>query len=319
MMNYVDTDTDDADADVKEEVEEVEEEADPDLDTPIDLLTLPESYELFGVSKSCSMDTLRRRYRHLVVRSHPDRGGDPLLFRLVQSAFATISRSRRELRKDVVPDEQWSRILDEVIERRRDPVLVHEYHPMTSEEFHRTFEQHHHAPLSFADDPMEMREARRALMRGDRIVDTQPAHMCEFILHKWQDPDELITANLAAARLQVPTLIHTSIPCLRTLTSSSKSSSTSSTSVGTTDLLEAFANPPCDIVQTWREPGDVEDRLRAYKAERESNAASAEDDAQGAWVKQVMRNLSDDHDLSIVGTLSEELAALTTASVSFLH
>ena len=80
-------------------------------------------YQTLGVSTDAKHDTIRAAYRSLVVKHHPDKGGDPLLFRAIQEAYDVLGdeAKRREynasFRKKPVESltETASRMVDEFI------------------------------------------------------------------------------------------------------------------------------------------------------------------------------------------------------------
>ena len=47
-------------------------------------------YSALGVAPSSSDEEIRKAYRALVVKHHPDKGGDPRIFTAVQEAFEII-------------------------------------------------------------------------------------------------------------------------------------------------------------------------------------------------------------------------------------
>jgi len=47
-------------------------------------------YSTLGVAPSSSADEIRSAYRKLVVKHHPDKGGDPKIFTAVQEAFDVV-------------------------------------------------------------------------------------------------------------------------------------------------------------------------------------------------------------------------------------
>jgi len=50
-------------------------------------------YEVLGVDKNASLQSIKNAYRKLVPIYHPDRGGDPELFELITNAFNILSNS----------------------------------------------------------------------------------------------------------------------------------------------------------------------------------------------------------------------------------
>lgn len=52
-----------------------------------------EDYALLGLRPGAGREALSRRYRSLVLKNHPDRGGEPARFREIQEAMERIKRS----------------------------------------------------------------------------------------------------------------------------------------------------------------------------------------------------------------------------------
>merc|ERR1719409_459442 len=52
-------------------------------------------YEVLGVEKSATGDQIKKAYRKLAVKNHPDKGGDPALFQESQQAFDVLSDERK--------------------------------------------------------------------------------------------------------------------------------------------------------------------------------------------------------------------------------
>ena len=44
-------------------------------------------YEVLGVEKAATQDEIKKAYRKLAVKSHPDKGGDPELFKQITEAY----------------------------------------------------------------------------------------------------------------------------------------------------------------------------------------------------------------------------------------
>merc|ERR1719409_1001974 len=55
-------------------------------------------YEVLGVEKNASPDAIKKAYRKLAVKNHPDKGGDPATFQEIQQAFDVLGdENKREL------------------------------------------------------------------------------------------------------------------------------------------------------------------------------------------------------------------------------
>merc|ERR550537_891978 len=52
-------------------------------------------YEVLGVEKGASPDVIKKAYRKLAVKNHPDKGGDPDVFKEIQQAFDILSDDRK--------------------------------------------------------------------------------------------------------------------------------------------------------------------------------------------------------------------------------
>jgi len=53
-------------------------------------------YELLGVDKNASSDQIKKAYRKLAVKLHPDKGGDPEKFKEIQQAFDVLGDERKK-------------------------------------------------------------------------------------------------------------------------------------------------------------------------------------------------------------------------------
>ena len=48
-------------------------------------------YEILGVSREADADALKKAYRKLAIKNHPDKGGDPEKFKKISAAYDTLS------------------------------------------------------------------------------------------------------------------------------------------------------------------------------------------------------------------------------------
>ena len=58
------------------------------------------AYETLGVPKGASEEEIKRAYRKLAAKHHPDRGGDTAKFQEVQSAYETLTDPQRRAQHD---------------------------------------------------------------------------------------------------------------------------------------------------------------------------------------------------------------------------
>merc|ERR1719160_220783 len=52
-------------------------------------------YEVLGVEKSATSDEIRKAYRKLAVKNHPDKGGDEAKFKEIQKAFDVLGDEKK--------------------------------------------------------------------------------------------------------------------------------------------------------------------------------------------------------------------------------
>jgi DnaJ family protein A protein 2 len=66
-------------------------------------------YGLLGVARGCSAEELKRGYRAAILVHHPDKGGDPEMFKRVQCAWGVLSNAERRAEYDAtgrIPGEE---------------------------------------------------------------------------------------------------------------------------------------------------------------------------------------------------------------------
>ena len=52
-------------------------------------------YDELGVASTASDVEIRRAYRNLATKTHPDRGGDPVAFKRIQQAYEVLSDTKK--------------------------------------------------------------------------------------------------------------------------------------------------------------------------------------------------------------------------------
>lgn len=59
-----------------------------------------EYYDTLGVSQNASQDDIRRAYRKLAMKEHPDKGGDPERFKKISEAYEVLSDEQKRAQYD---------------------------------------------------------------------------------------------------------------------------------------------------------------------------------------------------------------------------
>lgn len=68
---------------------------------------MPESlYDILGLQRSADADEIKKAYRKLALVNHPDKGGDPEKFKLVQKAYEVLSDEQRRMMYDQTGSEE---------------------------------------------------------------------------------------------------------------------------------------------------------------------------------------------------------------------
>ena len=59
-----------------------------------------EYYEILEVDKNASLDAIKKQYKKLALKYHPDRGGDPEKFKQLSEAYQTLSNPEKRRQYD---------------------------------------------------------------------------------------------------------------------------------------------------------------------------------------------------------------------------
>lgn len=62
-----------------------------------------EYYDILGVPRDASADDIRKAYRKLAMKEHPDKGGDPERFKKISEAYETLSDDQKRAQYDAPP------------------------------------------------------------------------------------------------------------------------------------------------------------------------------------------------------------------------
>lgn len=65
-------------------------------------MTEPDYYKILGVAPDCDVSEIRRAYRRKARHAHPDAGGDPEAFHLLQAAYDALSDTQLRLEHDAI-------------------------------------------------------------------------------------------------------------------------------------------------------------------------------------------------------------------------
>lgn len=63
-------------------------------------MTMNDYYNILGVSETASADEIKKAYRSLAMKHHPDRGGDPTKFKDISAAYDTLSDANKKAEYD---------------------------------------------------------------------------------------------------------------------------------------------------------------------------------------------------------------------------
>lgn len=56
---------------------------------------MPDPYEILGVDRNATQDDIKKAYRKLAVKHHPDKGGDPEKFKEISAAYEILSDDQK--------------------------------------------------------------------------------------------------------------------------------------------------------------------------------------------------------------------------------
>ena len=66
-------------------------------------------YETLGLQPNCSQDDIKKAYRSLAMKHHPDRGGDEMKFKEIEEAYRTLSDEQKRAEYDAGGSQQeWN-------------------------------------------------------------------------------------------------------------------------------------------------------------------------------------------------------------------
>jgi DnaJ family protein A protein 2 len=64
-------------------------------------------YDLLGIQKGASAEDIKRAYKKAAVQHHPDKGGDPEVFKEVSAAYQLLSNGEERQRYDALGDDDY--------------------------------------------------------------------------------------------------------------------------------------------------------------------------------------------------------------------
>ena len=129
-------------------------------------------YERLGVSKDADESTIKKAYRTLALKHHPDKGGDPEVFKTYAEAYAVLSDPEKKRVYDATGDAE---LADADIEAFMSSGVIEEFFQemmlesgmfeemkamhgddVTMEELQESFESFFKASMGFGDGPVVM-------------------------------------------------------------------------------------------------------------------------------------------------------------------
>lgn len=75
-------------------------------------------YETLGVSKDASKDDIKRAYKKLAMKMHPDKGGDPEQFKKLSEAYETLSDDDKRQAYDNPADDMMSQFFNSMFSQQ---------------------------------------------------------------------------------------------------------------------------------------------------------------------------------------------------------
>jgi DnaJ family protein A protein 2 len=67
---------------------------------------MPSLYDILGVNRNANPDEIKRAHRKLALQNHPDKGGDPEKFKVIQHAYEVLGDEQRRAMYDQTGSEQ---------------------------------------------------------------------------------------------------------------------------------------------------------------------------------------------------------------------
>ena len=67
---------------------------------------MPDPYEILGVERTASPEDIKKAYRKLAVKHHPDKGGDQEKFKEISAAYEILSDAEKKNNYDQFGDAQ---------------------------------------------------------------------------------------------------------------------------------------------------------------------------------------------------------------------
>jgi curved DNA-binding protein CbpA len=102
-----------------------------------------QSYEILGLSPDCTMDEAKKSFHHLALQTHPDRGGNPKLFKMVLKAFRDVEYTlncQKRQQYNSMRDESRTVIKEQAKKPSKHPML--DPKKFNRKKFNKIFEQY---------------------------------------------------------------------------------------------------------------------------------------------------------------------------------